>query len=102
MTSPLETELRSALAQRAADVPLDSIERLLAVDYHPRTRSPRTRLVLSGSGGAAIAAAAGIAVSTIGRGVQGAFESWSPTPTAPANGQVTTAEATWSTAVSGV
>ena len=27
MTSPLETELRSALAQRAGDVPLDSIER---------------------------------------------------------------------------
>jgi hypothetical protein len=99
MTSPLETELRSALALRAEDVPLDSIERLLAVDYHPRTHSPRTRLVLSGSGVAAIATAAGIAVSTIGPGVQSAFASWSPTPTTPASGQVTSAEATCSTAV---
>jgi hypothetical protein len=99
MTSPLETELRSALAQRAADVPLDAVERLLAFDYHPRTHSPRIRLVLSGSGVAVIATAAGIAVSTIGPGVQSAFASWSPTPTAPASGQVTTAEATCSTAV---
>jgi len=99
MTSPLETELRSALAQRAADVPPDSIERLLGVDYRPRTRSPRTRLVLSGSGVAAIATAAGIAITTIGPGVQSAFASWSPTPTIPASGQVTAAEATCSTAV---
>jgi hypothetical protein len=99
MTSPLETELRSTLAQRAADVPLDAIERLLAVDYHPRSRSPRTRLVLTGSGVAAIATAAGIAITTIGPGVQSAFASWSPTPTIPTSGQVTTAEATCSTAV---
>jgi hypothetical protein len=99
MTSPLETELRSALAQRAADVPPDAIERLLAVDYQPRARSPRTRLVLTGSGVAVIATAAGIVVSTIGPGVQSAFASWSPTPTSPASGQVTTAEATCSTAV---
>jgi hypothetical protein len=99
MTSPLETELRSALTQRAGDVPLDAIERLLTVDYHPRTRSPRARLVLSGSGVAAIATASGIAFSTIGPGVQSAFASWSPTPTAPAIGQVTSAEAACSNAV---
>jgi hypothetical protein len=99
MTSPLETELRSALAQRAANVPPDAIERLRAVDYHPQTRSSRTRLVLSGSGVAAIATAAGIAISTIGPGVQSAFASWSPTPTTPVSGQVTAAETTCSTSV---
>lgn len=99
MTSPIETDLRVALSQRADDVPIDVIERLRAFDYHPRTHSRRARLVLSGSAVAAIATAAGIAMSSVGPGVEGAFASWSPTPTTPASGQVTTAESACSNAV---
>ncbi len=56
MTEQLESELRAALRERAAQVPAASIARLSHVDYYPRTRRLRPPLAIG-----ALASAAGAA-----------------------------------------
>lgn len=93
MIDLLESELREAFAQRAEDIPTDAFARLRQADYRPRSPIQHTALALGGA--AAAAGVAGIAVSLIGfgAGAQRAFAGWTPSPTAPASGQTTTAEA---------
>ena len=62
-TDSFETDLRQALARRAAQVPGDAVERLQGQRYRPRTGG-RARMAIAGLAGvAAVAAVAGIAIS---------------------------------------
>ncbi len=92
MIEQFESELREAFAERAAGMPADAFARLRHADYHPRSPIQRKAMALGGT--AAAAGVAGIAVSLIGfgAGTPRAFAGWTPSPTAPASGQTTTAE----------
>jgi hypothetical protein len=92
MTNHLETDLREALQAGAAQVPASAAERLTRHDYHPRTRRLRPPVAI---GALATGAAAGTAavVISLGAGAYNAFAGWSPTPTAPAPGQLAAAQA---------
>jgi hypothetical protein len=92
MTEQLESQLRQALAERAADVPRDAGDRLRQVDYRPRTRNVRPP-VAAGVLVAAGAAVATVALVGLGTNTQEAFAGWSPTPTQPQRGQLAAAEA---------
>jgi hypothetical protein len=74
MIDELESDLRNALARRAAEVPTDAAARLRALDYHPRTRRVRPRLALGALAGSA--------------GTQAAFAGWSATPTPASSAQL--------------
>jgi hypothetical protein len=87
MSDLLEHDLRDALADRAARAPREASARLRTVDYHPRSRWPRSRpalgaLALSG------AAAAVSAAILLGSGAAPAFAGWTASPTAPLPGQL--------------
>jgi hypothetical protein len=94
MIEQFESALREAFAERASGMPADAFARLRHTDYRPR--SPIQSKVVALGGTAAAAGVAGIAVSLIGfgAGTPRAFAGWTPSPTAPASGQTTTAEAT--------
>jgi len=93
MPSQLESDLKSILIQRANEIPDDALDRLRSRDYYPRGRSLKHRVVASGASAAVLATAASVVLLTVGPGVQDAFASWTPTPTAPSNGQIADAEA---------
>jgi hypothetical protein len=89
MMDQLETDLRSALAERADQVPAHAGARLSAIDYRPRGHRLRPPAAI----GALAAGAAGttaVAISLIG-GATSAFAGWTPAPTPPAPGQVAAA-----------
>ena len=85
----LETELRTALHERAGRV--HASPGLLAADYHPRTR--RMRLPAAIGGGLAAGAGTLFAVLSLTGGASSAFAGWTPQPTAPTGGQLAGAEA---------
>jgi hypothetical protein len=88
MTSDIESELRSAFARRAAQVPATAVTRLCATDFRPRTsrlRPPLTVGVVSG-----VAAAGTVATMVVLGGAQPAFAGWSATPTSAAGAGGTT------------
>lgn len=85
----LATDLRAALHERAARV--HASPRLLAADYHPRTRRMWPTLAIGG--GLATAAGALAAVLSLAGGTSNAFAGWTPRPTAPTQGQLAAAEA---------
>jgi hypothetical protein len=93
MTDQLETELREAFRDRAAQVPSSSIARLTQRDYHPRTRGLRPPLAIGAFATAAGTAGAVAVVISLGAGASNAFAGWSPTPTPPAPGQLAAARA---------
>ncbi len=93
MSENLETELRKALLFRAESVPPVAVQRLVAADYHPRTRSYRIRVAIGAGSAAVIAAVVTLVGGVFGPGVSSAFASWTPTPTRAHAGQVTLAEA---------
>ena len=86
MDTPVEHQLRLALAARAAELPTDASSRLLAAAYRPRSTLQRPALA---AGGAAIVACAVVAVSLVGLGTNTprAFAGWSATPTASGSDQ---------------
>jgi hypothetical protein len=90
MTTRLETDLRAAFAERAAEVPAAASERLAAIDYHPRTRRLRTPAAV-GVLAAGAAGTAAVAFSLVG-GAANAFAGWTATPTPPGPGQIATAQ----------
>ncbi len=92
MIDDLEHELRAALRSQAGEVPASAVARVRRRDYRPRTRTLRPP-VAAGALVTAVAAAAIVAVVTLGTGTQQAFAGWSATPTPAATGQVTGAEA---------
>ena len=87
MSDQLEQSLREALSHRAAQLDLDSIARLRAIDYHRRRHRIR-RLPAIGAFGAFATAAAVAAVVSLGSSAAPAFAGWAPTPTTPAPGQL--------------
>jgi hypothetical protein len=99
MNDQLELDLRSALNQRADDIPDAALERLRRTEFHPRGRSQRFRLAVGGASAAVLATATSVLLLTVGPGVQGAFADWSPTPTPPSSGQIAVAESVCAAAV---
>jgi hypothetical protein len=93
MTEQLESELRAALREHAAQVPAASIARLTHLDYHPRTRRLRPPLAIGALASAAGAAGAAAIVISLSAGVSNAFAGWTATPTAPLPGQLAGAQA---------
>ena len=93
MTEQLETELRAALRERAAQVPAASIARLTHLDYHPRTRQLRPPVAIGALATAAGTAGAVAVVISLSAGASNAFAGWTPTPTRPAPGQLAAARA---------
>jgi hypothetical protein len=88
----LEVELRAALAHRATEVPPDALARLLAVDYRPRGgHVARPRLAVGALAGSAAAAAATVAVITLGAGAPDAFAGWTRTPSHASRAQIAAA-----------
>jgi hypothetical protein len=87
--TPLETDLRAALHDRASRV--HASQTLLAADYHPRTRRLRPRLAIGG--GLATAAGATAAVLSLAGGASSAFAGWTSRPTAPTHAQLAAAQA---------
>jgi hypothetical protein len=85
----LETDVRAALHERAARV--HASPRLLAADYHPRTRRIWPPVAIGG--GLATAAGALAAALSLAGGASSAFAGWTPQPTAPTHGQLAAAEA---------
>jgi hypothetical protein len=85
----LETDLRSALHDRAARVHPSA--GLLATDYHPRSR----RLLPTVAIGGGLAAAAGALTATLllAGGASSAFAGWTPKPTTSSAAQVAAANA---------
>jgi len=93
MTERLQTELRAALRERAAQVPAASIARLTHLDYHPRTRRLRPPVAIGALAGAAGTAGTVAVVISLSAGASNAFAGWSPTPTRPAPDQLAVASA---------
>lgn len=93
MIDQLESDLRVALRERAAQVPASSVARINGIDYQPRTRSLRPRLAVGALAGAAGTAGAVIAAVSLGAGASNAFAGWSSTPTPPSPTQLAAAGA---------
>jgi len=93
MTGQLETELRAALRERAAQIPTASIARLTHLDYHPRTRRLRPPVAIGALATAAGTAGAVAVVISLSAGASNAFAGWTPTPTRPAPDQLAAASA---------
>ena len=93
MTEQLESELRTALREHAAQVPAASIDRLRHVDYRPRTRRLRPSLAIGGLASVAGVAGAAAVVISLTAGASNAFAGWTATPTAPLPGQLAAAQA---------
>jgi hypothetical protein len=85
----LETDLRTALHERAARI--HASPDLLATDYRPRTRRIRPPVAIGG--GLAIAVGAAAAALSLAGGASNAFAGWTPQPTAPTRAQLAAAEA---------
>ena len=91
MIDQLESELRSALRDRADDLPSAARARVRARDYHPRTRDLRPP-VAAGVLTTAAAAAAAVALLDLGPQASPAFAGWTATPTHASTAQVTGAK----------
>jgi hypothetical protein len=92
MTDQLESDLRAALGERAAQVPAASIARLTQIEYHPRTRGVTPPLAIGALAGAAGAAVAVVALVSLGAGASTAFAGWTPAPTLPSPTQLAAAK----------
>jgi hypothetical protein len=97
MTQQLESDLRAALSERAAQVPAASIARLAGLDYKPRVRRLRPPVAIGAVASAAGAAGAVAVVISLSAGASNAFAGWTPTPTAPSPGQLSAALASCQT-----
>jgi len=85
MIEQLESELREALAERAARIPPHASARLRQIDYHPRTKPVWPRVAVGSLAGAAATTATILAAA--GPGTTSAFAGWTPSPTTPTDAQ---------------
>lgn len=92
MTNSMETTLRRALHDQADQLPPDAVDRLRAIDFHPRSSGVSLRLTIGAGAGLAASAAAVVSVLVVGS-APSAFAGWQATPTTPRAGQLATAEA---------
>jgi hypothetical protein len=91
MIEDVEADLRDALTDRASQVPPEAVQRIRAVDYRPRAALVRPRLAVGALAGSFAAAAAAIAVFTLGAGAPAAFAGWTRSPSHAARAQVASA-----------
>jgi hypothetical protein len=92
MNEPLESNLRTALRERASLVPGASVDRLTGHDYHPRHSRLRPPVAIGATATAAAAAGAATLVISLGAGATNAFAGWTAKPTQPAPGQIEAAQ----------
>jgi hypothetical protein len=90
MIEQLETELREALARRAAEVPADASARLRGLDYHPRSHRLRPPVAVGALAGAAGAAAVVGSLVGLGAGASSGLIS-GPVSSSGSGGSVTSA-----------
>jgi hypothetical protein len=90
MSDLLEHNLREALADRATRMTPETISRLRAIDYHPRSRS-RPSLPALGALGLSAGGVATAAAILLGSSAPAAFAGWTAKPTAPRPGQLAAA-----------
>lgn len=91
MTDELESALRVALRERAAEVPGASISRLTQLDYRPRRRGVTPPLAAGALSLAAGGAGAAALIVSLTAGASNAFAGWTAKPTPPAPGQLAAA-----------
>ncbi|HTU98421.1 MAG TPA: hypothetical protein VMF14_21400 [Solirubrobacteraceae bacterium] len=91
MIDQLESELRSALRERADEMPAGAGARVRAHEYRPRTRDLRPPVAAGVLTTAAVAAAA-VALVDLGPQASAAFAGWSATPTRASAAQVADAQ----------
>jgi hypothetical protein len=87
----LEQQIRDALAHRARALPSSGAERLLDVNFHPRSLRVSATVI----GPVAGIAVAGLTIGIVGLGgaTQHALAAWNASPTIPLSGQTAAAEA---------
>jgi hypothetical protein len=91
MSTQLESDLKAALAGRAAELPDAAFDRVRRADYRPRRGLAPPPVQLAVVAGAATAGA--FVASTLLGGAQPAFAGWTPSPTAPTPAQLSSAAA---------
>jgi hypothetical protein len=84
----IESELRTAFTERAAQIPERSTTRLTQLDYHPRTRRLKAPVALGSLAG--VGGTAGVILALTG-GATNAFAGWKPKPTTPSAAQLAAA-----------
>jgi hypothetical protein len=92
MTETFDTELKSALALRVETIPDEVVTRLGSANYGPRVRRRHVAVAASSGGVAVVTAVVTVTLGVFGPGVQNAFASWTPTPTAHTAAQDSAAE----------
>lgn len=92
MTDSLDTALRRALHAQADQLPHEAVDRLRAIDFHPRTHRISPRVTIGAAAGVAASTAAVVSILVVGS-ASPAFAGWQATPTSPTPGQLATAEA---------
>jgi len=100
MNQNIESELRAAFVQRAADVSEDTVARVSNHDY-TTPRSRRGIHVAAGASGAgALAAGLGVVIAGVLSSAPAAYANWSSTPTSASASQTAAAESACLTALS--
>ena len=91
-SASLDATLRRALRAQADQLLPEAVDRLRAIDFHPRAHRISPRLTIGAGAGVAACTAAAVSVLVVG-GAPAAFAGWQATPTTPAAGQLAAAEA---------
>jgi hypothetical protein len=99
MSPNIESELRAAFGQRAADVREDSVARVRNHDYTLLRRRRRVHVAVGASGAGALAAGLGVAITIFLSNAPAAYANWSPTPTSASASQIGAAESACLTAL---
>jgi hypothetical protein len=99
MSQDIESELRAAFGQRAADVREDSVARVRNHDYTMLRRRRRNHVAVGASGAGALAAGLGVAIAIFVSSAPAAYANWSPTPTSASASQIEAAESACLTAL---
>jgi hypothetical protein len=99
MSPNIESELRAAFGQRAADVREDSVARVRNHDYTMLRRRRRVQVAVGASGAGALAVGLGVAITIFVSSAPAAYANWSPTPTSASASQIEDAEAACITAL---
>jgi hypothetical protein len=99
MNHNIESELRAAFDQRAADVSEETVARVRDHDYTtPRSRR-RIHVAVGASGAGALAAGLGVLIAGVLSNAPAAYANWSSTPTSASASQTEAAESACLTAL---
>lgn len=99
MSQNIESELRAAFGQRAAEVREDSVARVRNHDYTTPRRRRRVHVAVRASGAGALAAGLGVTIAAFLSSAPAAYANWSPTPSSASTSQTEAAESACFTAL---